>query len=211
MVDIACRSVAANGVRLHIAEAGPSDGPCIILCHGFPESWYSWRHQLRALGEAGYHVVAPDMHFVQLVPPGRGLRLHAPKLVGDMVGLLAALPHKTAIIAGHDYGALRSRGTLPSSFGRTSSRRSLGCGPVPYYGARTTFTYDHTIPPSESMRREVGPNGFHYQLYFGQIGRAERDIEKDVRGWLGGSSTHFRPMRRPGRSNSRSLPTPSSA
>ena len=58
------------------------------------------------------------------------------------------------------------------------------------------------------MRREVGPNGFHYQLYFGQIGRAERDIEKDVRGWLGGvSSTHFRPMRRPGRSNSRSLPT----
>jgi hypothetical protein len=54
---------------------------------------------------------------------------------------------------------------------------------VSYYGARTTFTY---IPPSQSMRREVGPEGFHYQLYFSQVGRAEADIEKDVPKWLGG-------------------------
>jgi pimeloyl-ACP methyl ester carboxylesterase len=56
---------------------------------------------------------------------------------------------------------------------------------VPYYGARTTFTYDHTIPPSVSMDRETG-EGFHYQLYFNQIGRAEADIEQDVRRWLKG-------------------------
>ena len=61
MIDIRHRAVTANGTRLHLAESGPADGPCIILCHGFPESWYSWRHQLKALGEAGYHVVAPDM------------------------------------------------------------------------------------------------------------------------------------------------------
>ncbi len=48
-----------NGIRLHIAEQG--SGPLVILCHGFPECWYSWRHQLRALAQAGYHAVAPDL------------------------------------------------------------------------------------------------------------------------------------------------------
>ena len=59
MVEIAHRTVEANGIRIHLAEAG--SGPLVVLCHGFPESWYSWRHQLRALAEAGYHAVAPDM------------------------------------------------------------------------------------------------------------------------------------------------------
>jgi pimeloyl-ACP methyl ester carboxylesterase len=184
MTEITHRTVAANGIRLHIAEAGPKDGPCIILCHGFPESWYSWRHQLRALGAAGYHVVAPDMRgFGRSSHPTDPAQYTQPKLVGDMVGLLAALPHKTAVIAGHDWGA-------PVAWNAALMRPDLfpaviGLS-VPYYGARTTFTYDHTILPSRSMRREVGPDGFHYQLYFSQIGRAEEDIEKDVRAWLKG-------------------------
>jgi len=103
MADIRHRSVAANGIRLHIAEAGPSEGPCIVLCHGFPESWYSWRHQLKALGEAGYHVVVPDMRgFGRSSHPIEVSAFTEPKLVGDMVGLLAQLPHRTAVIAGHD-------------------------------------------------------------------------------------------------------------
>ena len=184
MVDIRHRSLAANGIRLHIAEAGPSEGPCIILCHGFPESWYSWRHQLKALGEAGYHVVAPDMRgFGRSSHPLEVSAFTQPKLVGDMVGLLALLPHRTAVIAGHDWGA-------PVAWNAALFRPDLfpavvGLS-VPYYGARTTFTYDHSIPPSQSMRREVGPDGFHYQLYFSQVGRAEADIEKDARRWLGG-------------------------
>ena len=60
MTDITFRTVASNGIDMHIAEAGPADGPLVLLCHGFPESWYSWRHQLPALAEAGYHAVAPD-------------------------------------------------------------------------------------------------------------------------------------------------------
>ena len=52
------RTIKTNGINMHIAEAG--EGPLVILCHGFPESWYSWRHQLPVLAEAGYHVVAPD-------------------------------------------------------------------------------------------------------------------------------------------------------
>jgi pimeloyl-ACP methyl ester carboxylesterase len=173
-----------NGIRLHFAEAGPQDGPCIILCHGFPESWYSWRHQLRALGSAGYHVVAPDMRgFGRSSHPLEVSAFTQPKLVGDMVGLLAALPHKTAIIAGHDWGAPVA---WNAALFRPDLFRAVVGLSVPFYGARTTFTYDHSIPPSQSMRREVGPDGFHYQLYFNQIGVAEADIEKDVRGWLAG-------------------------
>ncbi|HEU5195492.1 MAG TPA: alpha/beta fold hydrolase, partial [Methylomirabilota bacterium] len=59
MTDIAHRTVESNGLRIHIAEAG--SGPVVVLCHGFPESWYSWRHQLTALAEAGYHAVAPAL------------------------------------------------------------------------------------------------------------------------------------------------------
>jgi pimeloyl-ACP methyl ester carboxylesterase len=121
------------------------------------------------LGEAGYYVVASDMRgFGRSSHPVEVSAFTQPKLVGDMVGLLAALPHKTAVIAGHDWGA-------PVAWNAALFRPDLfpavvGLS-VPNYGARTTFIYDHTIPPCESMRREVGPNGFHYQLYFSQIGR----------------------------------------
>jgi predicted alpha/beta-fold hydrolase len=60
MAEITHRFVDTNGIHMHIAEAGPADGPLVVLCHGFPESWYSWRHQIGALADAGYHVVAPD-------------------------------------------------------------------------------------------------------------------------------------------------------
>ena len=59
MTEITHRFVETNGIRMHIAEQGT--GPLVLLCHGFPESWYSWRHQIGALADAGFHVVAPDM------------------------------------------------------------------------------------------------------------------------------------------------------
>ena len=59
MTEIAHRTVEANGIPIHLGEAG--SGPVVLLCHGFPESWYSWRHQLKALADAGYRAVAPDM------------------------------------------------------------------------------------------------------------------------------------------------------
>ena len=60
-MGIALRQVDVGGLTMRIAEDGPPDGPVVLLCHGFPESWYSWRHQLPALADAGYHAVAPDM------------------------------------------------------------------------------------------------------------------------------------------------------
>ena len=101
---VAHRTVEANGIHLHIAEQG--EGPLVLLCHGFPECWYSWRHQFAALSAAGFHAVAPDMRGY-----GRSDRPEAIDqytllhIVGDMVGVLDALGAEQAVIAGHDAGA----------------------------------------------------------------------------------------------------------
>ena len=98
------RFVESNGIRLHIAEQG--SGPLVLLLHGFPECWYSWRHQLRGLAEAGYHAVAPDQRgYCRSDRPesvGSYTILH---LVGDVIGLLDELEEEQAVIVGHDWGA----------------------------------------------------------------------------------------------------------
>src|SRR5207302_5113327 len=98
------RTIETNGIRMHVAEQG--EGPLVVLCHGFPESWYSWRHQLPALAEAGFRAVAPDMRGYGRTdrpePIDQYTLFH---LVGDMVGLLDALGAAQAVIAGHDWGA----------------------------------------------------------------------------------------------------------
>jgi len=84
------RTVDANGIRIHVAEQG--SGPLVLLCHGFPESWYSWRHQLSALSQAGFHAVAPDMRgYGGTDRPAEIERYTLFHLVGDMVGVLDAL------------------------------------------------------------------------------------------------------------------------
>src|SRR5882724_9435663 len=104
MSEVRHRTVETNGIRIHVAEQG--DGPLVLLCHGFPELWYSWRHQLSALAGAGFRAVAPDMRGYGLTDRPKDIDqytlLH---LVGDMVGLLDALGVATAVIAGHDWGA----------------------------------------------------------------------------------------------------------
>jgi pimeloyl-ACP methyl ester carboxylesterase len=98
------RAVEANGIHLHIAERG--DGPVVVLCHGFPESRYSWRHQLAALSAAGFRAVAPDMRgYGQSDRPDAIDQYTLLHLVGDMVGLVDALGVDQAAIAGHDWRA----------------------------------------------------------------------------------------------------------
>lgn len=100
MAEPTHRFVQTNGIRMHIAELGTS--PLVLLCHGFPESWYSWRHQLRALAEAGFHAVAPDMRgYGQTDRPDEIDQYTLLHLAGDMVGLLDALGEPQAVIAGH--------------------------------------------------------------------------------------------------------------
>lgn len=161
------RFVETNGIRMHIAEAG--EGPLVLLCHGFPEAWYSWRHQLDALAAAGYHAVAPDMR-------GYG-RTDAPEaidqytllhLVGDMIGLLDALGARTAVIAGHDWGAPVA---WHAALLRPDRFRAVVGLSVPY---RPRGPERPT-----SMMPRTGEAVF-YQLYFQEPGVAEADLQADV-------------------------------
>ena len=102
--DVKHRRVKVNGINLHIAEQG--SGPLVLLCHGFPESWYSWRRQIPVIAEAGFHAVAPDMRgYGQSDAPPEVSSYSIMDLVGDMVGLVSALGERQAILVGHDWGA----------------------------------------------------------------------------------------------------------
>ena len=105
MVEINHRFIETNNISMHVAEAGIA-GPLVIMCHGFPELWYTWRHQLTALAEAGYHAVAPDQRgYGQTDRPPRIEDYNIFQLVGDIVGLVNALGEKRAIVIGHDWGS----------------------------------------------------------------------------------------------------------
>src|SRR5512143_1870526 len=95
------RTVTANGQRFHVAELG--DGPLVVLLHGFPQFWWSWRHQLLALADTGYRAVAPDLRgYGASDKPPRGY--DAFTLSADVAGLVRALGERDAVIVGHDWG-----------------------------------------------------------------------------------------------------------
>ncbi|MGO9048617.1 MAG: alpha/beta fold hydrolase [Xanthobacteraceae bacterium] len=166
--DITHHIVEANGIHLHVAERG--EGPVVLLCHGFPESWYSWRHQLAALSAAGFRAIAPDMRGY-----GRSDRPEAIEqytllhLIGDMVGLLDALGIEHAAIAGHDWGAPVA---WHAALLRPDRFRAVVGLSVPYR-PRTSV-----IPTSAMPRRD---DAMFYQLYFQTPGVAEAELERDVR------------------------------
>lgn len=100
------REVVANGVRLHVVEAGPTSGAPVVLLHGFPEFWYGWRKQIGPLAAAGYRVLVPDQRGYNTSdkPPGiAAYNLDA--VAGDCVGLIEALGYSQAAVIGHDWGA----------------------------------------------------------------------------------------------------------
>ena len=104
MFDLGHRIVEANGISIHVAKQG--EDPVVVLCHGFPESWYSWRQQLPAFAAAGFRGVAPDMRgYGDTETPEAIDQYTLLRLVGDMVRLLDAVQVKTAVIVGHDCGA----------------------------------------------------------------------------------------------------------
>jgi pimeloyl-ACP methyl ester carboxylesterase len=97
------RSISANGIGLHVAEAG--EGPLVLLLHGFPQFWWTWRNQLTALAAAGFHVVAPDLRgYGASDKPPRGYDL--PTLSADVAALVRALGEQDAVVVGHDWGGL---------------------------------------------------------------------------------------------------------
>ena len=99
--------IASNGVRLHVAEAGPADGPLLILLHGFPEFWYGWRHLIGPFAAAGYHVVVPDQRgYNRSDKPGQISDYRLDHLAGDVIGLADHFHAPRVFLAGHDWGAI---------------------------------------------------------------------------------------------------------
>src|ERR1700674_4037850 len=104
MSEVTHRFVQTNGIRMHVAEQGT--GPLVVLLHGFPESWYSWRHQLQALADAGFHAVAPDQRgYGQTDKPADVSKYTQLHLIGDVIGILDTLGESQAVVMGHDWGA----------------------------------------------------------------------------------------------------------
>src|SRR5579863_8228684 len=128
MTELSHRFIETNGIRMHLAECGT--GPLVVLCHGWPESWYSWRHQLQALAEAGYRVVAPDQRgYGETDKPQAIEAYNILNLVSDIVGLVNSLGEERAVIVGHDWGAPVA---WTSALVRTDMFRGLGLLSVPY-------------------------------------------------------------------------------
>lgn len=174
MTDLQHRTLAANGIRIHAVEAG--EGPLVLLVHGFPESWYSWRHQLPALADAGYHAVAIDVRgYGRSSAPAEIDAYRMLCHVADNLGVLDALGSEEAVIVGHDWGApiaWSSALLRPDRF-RAVAGLSVPYSPRGHIAPRTTF-------------RAIGGDEEFYIEYFQEPGRAEAEIEHDVRAWITG-------------------------
>ncbi|MEY7975500.1 alpha/beta fold hydrolase [Streptomyces pilosus] len=169
------RTVEAPAGRLHLVEQGT--GPLVLLVHGFPESWYSWRHQLPALAAAGYRAAAIDVRgYGRSSKPPAVEAYRMLDLVADNLAVVRALGEESAVVVGHDWGSNIAAACAllhPDVF------RAVGLLSVPYAppgGPRPTDVFD----------RIGGPEQEFYVSYFQEPGRAESEIEPDVRGWLAG-------------------------
>jgi non-specific protein-tyrosine kinase len=161
------RTIAANGIELSLLEQG--EGPLVLLCHGWPELSYSWRHQVKALAAAGYHAVAPDMRgFGRSSAPADVAAYTIFHTVGDMVALVAALGEKQAVIIGHDWGA-------PVAWHAALFRPDIFTAVA---GLSVPPPFRGRARPLETLRAN-GIDNFYWQ-YFQAPGAAEAEFERDV-------------------------------
>ncbi|MGH1350997.1 MAG: alpha/beta fold hydrolase [Methyloligellaceae bacterium] len=165
------KTIQANGINLNVAVAG--EGPLVLLCHGFPELWLSWRAQIIALSEAGYRVAAPDMRgYGDTDAPEEIEKYSVFHLVGDMVGIVHALGEEKAAVVGHDWGsyvAWKSALFRPDIFHAVA-------------GLSVPFVRRAPQQPISMMRKTAERHEAEfYQVWFQEPGVAEKAFESDVR------------------------------
>ncbi len=168
------RRAPINGVDMAYYEAGPADGPPIVLCHGFPETAFSWRLQIPALAAAGYRVIAPDQRGYGLTPgPDQVSAYDMAHLTGDLVGLLDHLGLEKAVFCGHDWG-----GIVVWQMPLMHPERCAGI-----IGLNTPFLPRYPADPIELFRKMYGPD--NYIVWFQTPGEADQvlgaDVEKTMR------------------------------
>ena len=163
------RRVSTNGIELNIAEQG--EGPLVLMLHGFPESWYSWRHQIPAVADAGFHAVAPDMRgYGKSDKPGDIATYNQVEVTNDIIGLISALGYETAIVFGHDWGAPTA---WSCALHHPDKVTAVGVLSVP-------FSPRAAAPPLDMMKK-IFKDMFFYQIYFQEPGVAEAEWETNVR------------------------------
>lgn len=165
---VSLRHVEANGIRFRVAEAG--SGPLVLFCHGWPESWYSWRNQIKAVADAGFRAVAPDMRgYGGTDAPPNVEDYTLRHIVGDTVELVKQLGETQAVIVGHDWGA-------PAAWNSAMLRPDVFRAVVGMSVPWSPSGYVDFLAALEKL----GVKTFYIQ-YFQTVGRAEAEFEKDVR------------------------------
>jgi len=174
MPQITHRQVETNGISMHVAEAGA--GFPVLFCHGFPELWYSWRHQLRGLAAAGFRAIAPDQRgYGDTDAPSAVETYSVHHLIGDLTGLLDALAIEKAVVVGHDWG-----GMIAWQMALLAPHRVERV-----VGVNTPFFPRPPVRPTVLMDA-MAPGTFHYVLYFQTPGVAEAELDANVRRTLNG-------------------------
>jgi pimeloyl-ACP methyl ester carboxylesterase len=162
------RQVQANGIELHLAEAG--EGKPVVLIHGFPELWYSWRHQMAALADAGYHVLAPDMRgYGGSSAPAGPDAYDVATLAADVAALLDDAGAERAAIVGHDWGA-----NVAWHFALFHPERTACVA-----GISVPLVPRAPVPPLALMREHLGED--FYIVWFQEPGVADEALARDVR------------------------------
>lgn len=165
--------IDTNGIEIHYAEYG--EGPLVIFCHGWPESWYSWRHQIREIGSKGYRAVALHMRGYGRSSRPENIEAYSiTNLVGDVVGSVAGLGASEAVVIGHDWGGPVA---WYSALMRPDLFRAVAVLSVPLI---PPFALPADISMNDVMRENAGGQEY-YRLFFQEPGIAEADFEKDVR------------------------------
>jgi pimeloyl-ACP methyl ester carboxylesterase len=162
------RLLAANGIELHVAKRG--EGRPVLLLHGFPELWYSWRHQLPAIADAGFRAIAPDLRgYGDSSIPDSVEAYDLDTLALDCIGLLDALGEQQAVFVGHDWGSAVAWHAAIAHPDRVRAVVSLSVPFVPRAPAA----------PVDLMRQALGPD--FYIVWFQEPGVADQALARDVR------------------------------
>src|ERR1700722_2675856 len=142
--------IATNGITLHVTEQG--DGPAVLFCHGFPDTSYTWRRQMKAVALAGYRAIAPDMRGYGRSSAPADATLYTPlQTAGDLVGLLDALKIPSAVLVGHDWGATHA---WNAALMRPDRFKAVFCLSVPYVPRGDVSVF-------ERMRKSGHQNDFY--------------------------------------------------
>ncbi|HEX7952131.1 MAG TPA: alpha/beta hydrolase [Burkholderiales bacterium] len=201
----AFHTIRSNGINLRCVVEG--DGPLVIMVHGWPESWYSWRHQIAPVRDAGYRVVVPDVRgYGGSDAPAELEAYDMEHMIGDVLGLIDHFGQQQAILIGHDWGAPIVWNTTALHASRVRAVAALS---VPYSPRGKVSSIE--------LWKQIYAGRFFYQLYFQEPGLAEAEFESDIRKSLrkiyyagSGDSPKgmFRPDKRPDARMLDDLPDP---